>query len=100
VQEGRIPTCATVTQDERKILTVVRPKHSFGEMTVLVNEAPPAAATAEIESQLFEVQRENLIVETGVGNRFSLCFRRPRTRYRRRARLGAFCPPARWLLPG
>jgi CRP-like cAMP-binding protein len=82
-----------VTQDERKILTVLGPKHSFGEMTVLVNEALPATVTAEIESRLPEIQRENLIVETGVGNRFSLCFRRPRTRYRRLARLGAFCPP-------
>jgi signal transduction histidine kinase len=61
VIEGQVQITALVTKDERRVLSKVGPGDFFGEMAALDSEARSATATANVESQLFFIARDELL---------------------------------------
>jgi signal transduction histidine kinase len=61
VLEGRVQVSALVNEKERRVLSRVGPGDFFGEMAMFDNEPRSATATAELDSKLAFISRDDLL---------------------------------------
>jgi signal transduction histidine kinase len=61
INRGRVEISALVADGERKILAHVTDGDFFGEMAVLDDQPRSASAVAEVESEIWEVSRDELL---------------------------------------
>jgi signal transduction histidine kinase len=61
INRGRVEISALVADGERKILAHVTDGDFFGEMSVLDDQPRSASAVAEVESEIWEVSRDELL---------------------------------------
>lgn len=89
VVEGRVQITALVGHDQRRVLSTLGPGDFFGEMAVLDNQPRSASATAEVDTQVYFIDREDLLkilarspgLVLGLVREFSLRMREFNHRY-------------------
>lgn len=61
VVEGRVQITSLVGQDKRSVLTTFGPGDFFGEMAVLDEQPRSATVTAEVDTQVYFINREDML---------------------------------------
>jgi len=61
IVEGKVQITCLIGQDQRRVLSRLQPGDFFGEMAVLDNQPRSATATAEMDTQVYFILRDDLL---------------------------------------